>query len=65
MESVADSYDFRFLTVLWEDIGVHPGFTISEAVGWSGVSFCGNGVGGDVELDVISIVAQTEDRGDG
>ena len=40
--------------------GLHPQFNFSEAVGQSGMSCCGDGFDGDIELDVIGIAEQVE-----
>lgn len=49
-----------FFTVELKEIGVHPGFNVSEAVGDSGVGGRGDGFSGDVELNIIGITVKVE-----
>lgn len=56
----ADDDQVGFVTVEFEEVGLHPGFDIGEAVGEGGVSGGGDGVGGDIELDVIGITVEME-----
>lgn len=44
-----------FITVQFDEVGLHSGFDISETVDQSGVSCSGDGFG-DVELDIGSVV---------
>lgn len=49
-----------FFAVELKEIGVHPGFNVSEAVGDSGVGGRGDGFSGDVELNIIGIAVKVE-----
>ena len=39
---------------------MHPDFDVGEAVGECGVSGSGDGFGGDVDLDVVSVAVKAE-----
>jgi len=49
-----------FFAVELKEIGVHPGFIVSEAIGDSGVGGRGDGFSGDVELNIIGIAVKIE-----
>lgn len=56
----AKEYNFSFIAVEFEEVVVHPGFYVGEAVGEGGENSCGDGFGGDVDLSVVSIAVKVK-----
>ncbi len=51
---------FRFVAGEFEKVVLHPCFDVCEAGGDGGTGGCGNSLGGEVELGVVSVTIKLE-----
>ena len=56
----ADQHQIRFILVELEEVGLHPGLNIGEAVGQGGGYSCSDGFGRDVDLDIIAVTLEVK-----